>query len=140
METQIAMEVHENELVDFLNRIEDGEVNALEGFAQLKYLEELYKKAKLQVEPLAWEEAEKHPDKSFSQGGYIFEKRNGGHSFVYKHIPEWQEKQAALKEVEERYKRAFEAKQKGLMVASEDAEDMIMPEITHRKSSLVVKK
>lgn len=140
MEAQLAMEVHENELVDFLNQVEDGEVSALYAFAQIKHLEDLYSKAKRQIEPLAWNEAEAHPEKTFSEAGFTFEKRNGGHSYIYKHIPEWQEKQAALKEVEERYKQAFIARQKGLMVASEDAEEMLMPEINHRKSSLIVKK
>lgn len=136
----MTIEAHEDIVVGLIDRVENGEVNALVAYAEIKKLLDLYTNAKLQVEPLAMEEAEKYPDNTFTEGGFIFERRAGGSSYSYKHIPEWAEAERNKKQIEAKYKQAFLARQKGLMVASEDAEEMILPEISYRKSSLIVKK
>lgn len=72
--------------------------------------------------------------------GHLFEVRSGGMMYNYKHIPEWQTYSKALKDCEARHKQAFLSSQKGLIVATEDGEEMQMPKISYRKSSLIIKK
>ena len=72
-------------------------------------------------------------------GGYTFEYRNGAKRFSFKHIPQWNAKKQELSELEKMYKQAFEAKQKGILVASEDGEEIPMPEVSYSASSLILK-
>jgi hypothetical protein len=140
MEKDFTIEANEDIVVGLIDQVENGEINPLVAYAKIKRMLDLYTSAKSQVEPLAMEEAEKYPDNTFGEGGFIFERRAGGASYNYKHIPEWMEAENAKKQIEAKYKQAFLARQKGLLVASEDAEEMILPEIMYRKSSLIVKK
>ena len=72
--------------------------------------------------------------------GYKFEVRSGGTMYNYKHIPEWQTYKTALADCETRHKQAYLSSQKGLIVATEDGEEIEMPKISYRKSSLIIKK
>ena len=73
--------------------------------------------------------------------GYKIEYRSGGKIYDFKNIPEWQNAEKKKKEIESKYRSMFEAKQKGLSFAniSDDGEEMIMPKISYRKSSIVIK-
>ena len=65
--------------------------------------------------------------------------RSGGKMYSFKHIKEWQEADAAKKDIEERSKAAFIASQKNMMSVSEDGEIMELPKISYRKDSVVIK-
>jgi len=71
--------------------------------------------------------------------GYDISIRNGGRMYNYKDVAEWQTYDNAKKECEERLKQAFISKEKGLLVASEDGEEIELPTITNRKDSVVIK-
>ena len=72
--------------------------------------------------------------------GHDIQVRSGGMTYSYKNIPEWQQAQAALKAVEGKYKSFFDASQKGALMATEDGEEIPLPEVSYRKSSIVIRK
>ena len=133
----------QDELMSVIAKAENGEMTTLDAFI---YLEEERKQLE-QTLALAKSFKEDHFDeiseyaKEYPEGymGYEIEVRNGGRIFNFKNIPEWQSYNKALKECEERHKQAFISKEKGLLTATEDGEDIVMPEITYRKSSIILK-
>lgn len=71
--------------------------------------------------------------------GARFEVRNGGRTFNYKGIKEWQIASENLKEIEEKYKQAFISKEKGLLPVDENGELLELPEVNYRKDSIIIK-
>ena len=141
MSKELFFEMRAEELAEYVNDVEEGKLNALRAYAEIKELESYVTQAKKQIEPLAFEEAEKYPDKTFSAEGFTFEKRNGGLLYGYKAIPEWQEIEARKKAVEKQAQTAYKLyMQTGRRPITDDGEELPLPEISHRKDSLVVKK
>ena len=138
-EVQQLKRVCESEIVHLLTQAEEGNINPLNVYAIFKQSKILIDEAIAQVEPLAQREAEMYSEKSFEQSGFTFEKRNGATRYSFNHIPEITELKKQLKFAEAKYKHAYLSKQKGLLTASEDGEEMIMPKVTYSKDSLIVK-
>jgi len=135
----------QNEYMNAVNDAEIGNVGHLDTFIFLenerKHLEaslSIIKSYKDENINLIGKEAEEYGKEGYK--GYKVEIRNGGMEFNYKNIPEWQQLKESLSECEEKHKQAFIAKQKGLLTASEDGEEIVMPEISYRKSSIILKK
>lgn len=139
MSKDLFFQQRANELMDVVDGVERGSRSALLAYAEMKRFADIASQAVKQIEPIAMEEAIKYGEKEFETHGFKFQIRNGATRYSYKHIPEWQEANEKVKDVEERYKAAFIARQKGLLTASEDGEEMILPEITRSKDSLIVK-
>ena len=99
----------------------------------------LYAEAIKQIEGIAFNEADLYSEKTFQDSGFVFEKRNGGIRYSFKHIEEWIDLDNQKKQVEERSKQAYLATQRHLLVGTEDGEVVEMPKITYSKSSLIVK-
>ena len=59
-----------------------------------------------------------------------------GRAEAYLIIAEYEK---ARKDCEDRLKQAFISKEKGLLVASEDGEELELPTVSYRKSSVVIK-
>jgi len=133
-------EMRQQELAHFVDEVEQGKRSALIAYAHLKRTADEYTSAIKQIEDNAMNEAHNFGEKSFETQGFKFEIRNGAKRFDYSGIDEWKEQRDALKETEERYKAAFIARQKGLMTASEDGEELQLPELKISKDSLVLKK
>jgi hypothetical protein len=133
-------QMRQQELAHFVEQVEQGETSALISYANLKRTADEYASAIKQIESIAMEEAHSYGEKSFEVQGFKFEVRNGAKRFDYSNISEWKEIQSKLKETEEKYKSAFMARQKGLLTASEDGEELEMPELKISKDSLVLKK
>jgi len=129
----------QNQLDFLVHSVENGEANSLEVFAVIKKIEKMFKEAKDKLDPYAIEDAEKQGKSSFVAYGQAFEIRNGGRTFDFKGIKEYEDAKKKLKDVEEKYKQAYLSKEKGLMVASGDAEEMQLPTVTFKKNSLIVK-
>lgn len=122
-----------------VQKVIDGEASVLEVYAAINLELKELENCKKQIEDYAKEEAEKH-GKTFEHKGYKFELRQGGRSYSFKNIPEWQTYSKALKDCEERYKAAYSSFEKGLMTADESGEVMELPEVTYRSNSLIIKK
>jgi len=139
MSKDLFYQVREDEVAHLLTEVEEGNINALEVYANFKRSKDLIDEAIKQVEPSAHREADLYSEKSFTQSGFIFEKRNGATRYSFNHIPEIVELKQQLKFAESKYKHAFLSQQKGLLTASEDGEEMIMPKVSYSKDSLIVK-
>lgn len=122
-----------------VQQVIDGNADVLEVYAAINLELKELENCKKQIEDYAKEEAEKHGSK-FEHKGYKFELRQGGRSYSFKNIPEWNTYNKALKDCEERYKAAFSSYEKGLMTADENGEEMDLPEVSYRSNSLIIKK
>lgn len=127
------------EIANYVNDVENGELEALRAYAELKKYEGLISDAKRQLEPLAMDEAYNFGEKSFEHHGYKFEIRNGATRYNFKNISIWKDKQKELKEIEKNAKQAYLAIQSGNMIATGDGEEIELPEVTVSKDSLIVK-
>ena len=120
--------------------VEVGRVNPLDAFAIFKKMESLFNEAKKQIDALAIEEAEHYGQSTFSHNGQKYEVRNGATRYSFKGIQEWEEKNAELKAIEEKYKQAYKNFKIGLSALDEITGELIdLPTVTQSKSSLIVK-
>ncbi len=133
-------EVCETEIANLVTLAEEGEINPLNVYATLKQLKDLTELAIKQVEPLAKNSSEMYPERTFEHEGFIFEKRTGATRYSFNHIPEIFELKQQLKFAEAKYKHAYLSKEKGLLTASEDGEELVLPKVSYSKDSLIVKK
>ncbi len=140
MSKENFFEMRQQELAHFVDEVEKGQTSALIAYAQIKRVADEYASAIKQIEDNAMEEAHSFGEKSFETQGFRFEIRNGAKRFDYSGIDEWKLHRDALKETEERYKAAFVARQKGLLTASQDGEELQLPELKISKDSLVLKR
>lgn len=139
MSKELFFDMRQQELAHFVTEVENGERDALAAYAEIKKLEKEFASAKKQVEDLALDEAIKFGEKSFEHQGFKFEIRKGATRYSYKNISIWRDKNKELKEIESRAKAAFLAKQKGMLTATDDGEEIELPEVNYSKDSLIVK-
>lgn len=124
---------------ELVQQVLDGNEDPIVAFAEIKQQLDLLTKCKEQVEEYAMKEAEKY-GKSFEYKGYKVELRDGGRNYSFKNITEWQTYSKALKECEERAKAAYSSYEKGLTSSDADGVVLELPEVTFRKSSIIIKK
>lgn len=131
------------EILSFIQKAEDGEISFLDAVIQLRRIKETYDnqlsiikefedkyKSEIETEASAYQNKYK---------GATFEFRSGGKMFNFKGISEIDQKEAELKDLKEKYQAAWENKQKGLLAVTEDGEELQLPTISYRKSSMIVK-
>lgn len=123
-----------------LKEVQDGNASALDLFALLKQDKKRIEQLLTKVEQEAWSELDTRSEKTFVQNGFSFEVRNGGRTFSYKNIPSWIQKNSEIKSIEEQSKQAFISKEKGMMTATSEGEEIILPDVSYRKDSILVKK
>ena len=139
MSKELFFEMREQEVAHLLTEVEEGNIAALSTYGNLKKCQALYAEAIKQIEENAFNEADLYAEKTFQDSGFIFEKRNGGIKYSFKHIEEWQKLENQKKEVEAKIKQAYLAMQRNLLVGTEDGEVVEIPKISYSKSSLIVK-
>jgi hypothetical protein len=71
--------------------------------------------------------------------GFDISIRNGGRVFNYKEVEEWQTYEKAKKDCEERLKLAFLSVEAGNLGVTKDGEEIELPSIVNRKSSVSIK-
>lgn len=120
-------------LEQLVQDVHDGNENPLKAYGILKQIEGKCKTYISEIEGAAQEAAAKYTEKTFTDSGFIFEKRAGGKSHNFKGIPEFDMAQAHLDSVKEKYKT------KGGELDEETGEILPMPKITYRKDSLILK-
>ncbi|HLV51088.1 MAG TPA: hypothetical protein VKY44_03940 [Flavobacterium sp.] len=135
------------QLQDYLvyteQRVDDGEMTYLDAVIAMREEKEFYE-SQLDIIK-GWEENSKDEiEQEAAQyqneyKGVKFEFRSGGKTFNFKGIKEIDEAKNNLKELESKYQAAWENKQKGLMSVTEDGEELQLPEVSYRKSSMIVK-
>jgi hypothetical protein len=114
--------------------VEAGVVNPLDAFASFNKLEKLFKEAKVKIDELARDEADKYTEKTFKLGAVEFTKKQGASKLNYSEDLLYSNLQAKLKAREELLKVA----QKSTIYDDEGVE-VPKVSISYNKDSLVVK-
>jgi hypothetical protein len=114
--------------------VEAGVVNPLDAFASFNKLEKLFKEAKVKIDELARDEADKYTEKTFKLGAVEFTKKQGASKLNYSEDLFYSNLQAKLKAREELLKVA----QKSTIYDDEGVE-VPRVSISYNKDSLVVK-
>jgi len=114
--------------------VENGVVNPLDAFASFNKLEKLFKEAKVKIDELARDEADKYTEKTFKLGAVEFTKKQGASKLNYSEDLFYSNLQAKLKAREELLKVA----QKSTIYDDEGVE-VPKVSISYNKDSLVVK-
>jgi hypothetical protein len=114
--------------------VEAGVVNPLDAFASFNKLEKLFKEAKVKIDELARDEAEKYTAKTFTFGNVEFTRKDGAKKLNYSEDLLYSNLQAKLKAREELLKVA----QKSTIYDDEGVE-VPKVSISYNKDSLVVK-
>ena len=114
--------------------VENGVVNPLDAFASFNKLEKLFKEAKVKIDELARDEAEKYTAKTFTFGNVEFTRKDGAKKLNYSEDLLYSNLQSQLKAREELLKVA----QKSTIYDDEGVE-VPKVSISHNKDSLMVK-
>jgi hypothetical protein len=114
--------------------VEAGVVNPLDAFASFNKLEKLFKEAKVKIDELARDEAEKYTAKTFTFGNVEFTRKDGAKKLNYSEDLLYSNLQAQLKAREELLKVA----QKSTIYDDEGVE-VPKVSISYNKDSLMVK-
>ena len=140
MSKDLFFKMREEEVSHLLEEVEEGNIEALSTYANFKRCKDLFEQASKQIEPQAQEEANLYAEKTFSDFGFTFEKRNGSTRYSFSHIPRIAELKKEIKEIEEKSKQAYLSVQKNILVADKDGLEIELPKVTYTKDSLIVKK
>jgi hypothetical protein len=114
--------------------VENGVVNPLDAFASFNKLEKLFKEAKVKIDELARDEAEKYTAKTFTFGNVEFTRKDGAKKLNYSEDLLYSNLQTKLKAREELLKVA----QKSTIYDDEGVE-VPKVSISYNKDSLMVK-
>jgi len=114
--------------------VEAGVVNPLDAFASFNKLEKLFKEAKVKIDELARDEADKYTAKTFTFGNVEFTRKDGAKKLNYSEDLFYSNLQAKLKAREELLKVA----QKSTIYDDEGVE-VPKVSISYNKDSLMVK-
>jgi|LULY01.1.fsa_nt_gb hypothetical protein len=117
----------------------DGEIESLIVLAELKQEKKVIDAYIKEIEEIALDEAEMY-EKTFELKGWKFERRSGGASYDFSNIPDWNDKKQELKSLEAKAKAAYSSYKQGLLTATNDGEEVMLPIVKNRKDSLVIKK
>ena len=141
MSKQQYFEMRQQEVASLLEQCEEGNESALSAYAQFKRLKDLYTEAEKQIQDLALDQASEYGEKTFSDHGFTFEKRNGSRRYSFKGIEEVDNAEAIVKDLKETYKQAYISFEKGITsVDPNTGEIFVLPKVTNSKDVLIVKK
>lgn len=125
-------------IAELIQDVLDGNEDPIRAYAILKEEQELIKKGLEAISGGVMEEMAKE-DKNFTRHGYKFEKRSGRKVWNFKHLDRWDDARNQLKEVEDYYKKAYEASNKQIMSVSQDGEIIELPKVTFTRDVLIIK-
>jgi hypothetical protein len=114
--------------------VEAGVVNPLDAFASFNKLEKLFKEAKVKIDELARDEADKYTEKTFKLGAVEFTKKQGASKLNYSEDLFYSNLQAKLKAREELLKVAQK-----FTIYDDEGVEVPKVSISYNKDSLVVK-
>jgi hypothetical protein len=114
--------------------VENGVVNPLDAFASFNKLEKLFKEAKVKIDELARDEAEKYTAKTFTFGNVEFTRKDGAKKLNYSEDLLYSNLQAQLKAREELLKVAQKS-----TIYDDGGVEVPKVSISYNKDSLMVK-
>lgn len=114
------------QLSNTIQAVHDGEVSALEVWANIKELSDHIAKCKAEIESAVLQEAAKC--KGEVHYGYAIEVRPSAGRWSFDAIPEWKQAKDSLAKIEEAAKASFKAYEKGIRSVNDDGE-LITPAV-----------
>jgi len=117
-----------------IEAVEAGVVNPLDAFASFNKLEKIFKEAKVKIDEMARDEAEKYNEKTFTFGKVEFTKKQGASRLNYAEDLYYSNLQSKLKAREELLKVAQKS-----TVYDEEGIEVPKVSISYNKDSLMVK-
>jgi len=134
----------QQEIIDRINDVDNGNTEIIPVLIELEQYRKLLDDTTAIIKSFKDENVQNIQSNAIDYqneyGGYKIEVRSGGRMYNYKMIEDWQECNQALKDCEARSKQALLSKEKGMMVATEEGEEIQLPEISYRKDSVIIKK
>ncbi len=115
--------------------VEQGNVDALEAYVQLKAIEKELKESLSMVQEFALQEAEKYGPGEFEAFGASINVKNGAGRWSYKELPWFNTYQLE----QDAAKQAYKMSQKGQKLITEDGEVIIPAEFTPGKLTLSIR-
>lgn len=91
----------EEQISNTVQEVMDGTFSALEAYGNMKKLEKFLKSCISEIEDAAISEANLHDEKTFTEKGFKFTKREGKATYSFKHIESWNTKKDELKKIED---------------------------------------
>lgn len=125
-------------LQDIIIQVKDGQLDAIEIYGELKMRVKDLTSAINEIEPIVYEEAEKHGTE-FTHKGLQYRLRKGATRYTFNHIPEHQQMTKQLKDYEQLIKQATIAQGK-ITNHTPDGEEIPLARVTVAKDSIVVSK
>jgi hypothetical protein len=124
-------------LIDLTQAVIDGNADPLEAYIHLKQIEKHLKGAFECVEPMAFQEAGKWTEKTFTYKGAEIQKKNAPGRYDFTNVSLWKEAEKRKKQIEELAKVAAKG---GATVVDELSSEVVEPAIyTDGKSIISVK-
>ena len=144
----------QDEMVNSIDRFENGEVSALDTLLYLRGFRDDAEQVIKDVKQFEDDNLEEIEREAVANGGsynsFEIKKVNGRKTFSFKNIAEISELEKSKKELETKYKQAFEGYQKGIVQTTteneqtywidENGEMKPFPEISYSKAYLTVKR
>ena len=96
-------------VAEITTAVENGEVNALEAFINLKKIEEIIKQVKKNVDDLVIEEAAKYSTKTFTTFDAEVTLKNSASRYDFSNIPEIVTRELELKALKDKHKAAIKS-------------------------------
>lgn len=135
-----------NYLINLKTNVEEGNYDYIKSFLTIKEIEKAFKVAMEVIKDNALDVVSR--DKVIIKDGYELKEKQGGAIWDFDNISTWAEHQKEMKKIE------FEAKQnynsltkiksftdeEGNVVNEETGEELILPVVTYRKSSIQISK
>ncbi len=116
----------------------DGNVNPLDGLAQLRAVQGSASDGLKKIDALVNTEAEKYPTKTFEYGGLKFTRKDGSKTFKFDHIQAIVSAASVLKDLQEKAKNAAIMQEKGVMAVVEGGEVIEPARIEYTKPSVSI--
>lgn len=126
-----------NQLSEMTQSINNGETDPMEGYANFDILLKHVKKCSDEIKEGAMTEMDKH-GKNATLYGFKFEKRNGGKTYDFKHLKQWNFLKNEMKNYEQQRINYLENTDGFSEETGEIFEDL--PKVKYRSDSLIVKK
>lgn len=116
-----------------------GEIQATEGFAILKQLEEYSKKLKSELLEQTIDELSTYAEKEWRVSNCTLSLRNSAGRWDYSHIPEIVKMEQELKLLKEKHKLAYKSQQQGHTSVTDDGEVIVPATFISGKETIAVK-
>ena len=140
MNTETRTKKVADNVLAIMVKVQEGNEDALSAFIELKKMEKAIKVGLDSLKDEAMDEARKHGKGEHAQNGAFFSVAATGGKWKYDHLNDWKNLDDMKKDLEKKYKAAYNAQQSNIMsVSAEDGEIMELPHYVGGGEALKIK-